>query len=59
MDALEEEDTEALGEMEGVERAVMDTKEDFETERELKGDCEAEAEPIPFVLDTRGLLERV
>lgn len=57
-DTLEEEDAEALGEREGVERAVMDTKEDCETERELKGDCEADTEPMAIELDARGLLER-
>ncbi len=59
MDALGEEETEALEDVEGVERAVIDMKEDLETERELKGDCDAEAEPMAFVLDARGLLERV
>ena len=59
MDALREEDTEALVEREGVTRAVMVVFEDWDTERELKGDWEVEKEPNGLDLDAKGLLEIV
>jgi hypothetical protein len=59
MDALREEDTEALVEREGVARAVMVVFEDCDTERELKGDWEVEREPSGLDLDAKGLLEIV